>query len=98
YDIHRYEFASEIDVETEGTCHILMLVEGSKIGLKTENGAFAEFNYAETFIIPAGAKRYQLINSTNKPAKVIKAFLKPDAQVISENYTYGINQGGDGKD
>ena len=98
YDIHRYEFDSEIDVETEGKCHILMLVEGSKIELETDNGTSGNFHYAETFIVPAGAQRYRLINRTNKTAKVIKAFLKPDSLSTVEDFSYGTNQTGDGKD
>lgn len=98
YDVHRLEFTSEIEVQTEGVCHILMLVEGTSIEVITADGSTAQFNYAETFIIPAAAEGYRLINQTNQPAKVIKAFLKADAQDSSFSSTYMNNQGGDGKD
>ncbi|WP_205510683.1 class I mannose-6-phosphate isomerase [Longitalea arenae] len=76
YDIHRLEFMSRVSVETNNTCHILMLVEGSAISVETADGAIATFHYAETFVIPAAAKRYTLINKGAGMAKVVKAFCK----------------------
>jgi len=37
------------------------------------------FHYAETFIIPAAAQYYRLINTGASPAKVVKAFVKAEA-------------------
>lgn len=76
YDIHRIEFENSVSINTEGSCHVLMLVEGSSILVHTANGFTQSFNYAETFVIPAAAESYQLINKDNVKAKVIKAFLK----------------------
>lgn len=76
YDIHRIEFENSVSINTEGSCHVLMLVEGSSISVHTANGFTQSFNYAETFVIPAAAESYQLINKDNVKAKVIKAFLK----------------------
>jgi hypothetical protein len=36
-----------------------------------------QFNYAETFVVSAAAESYRLLNNTNQPIKVIKAFIKP---------------------
>ena len=44
--------------------------------VKTENGKAHRFHYAETFIIPAAAGKYELINMENRMARVIKAFIK----------------------
>lgn len=76
YDVHRIEFATRVDVPTNDTCHVLMLVEGSSVTVQTANGTKATFSYAETFVVPAAAKQYTLINNGKGAAKVVKAFCK----------------------
>ncbi|MEO6838434.1 MAG: class I mannose-6-phosphate isomerase [Ginsengibacter sp.] len=76
YDVHRIEFVKEITIKTNDQFHVLMIVEGSAVIVKTKKGASQRFNYAETFIIPAAAESYQLINESGKLVKVIKAFIK----------------------
>ncbi|MDR6945386.1 class I mannose-6-phosphate isomerase [Mucilaginibacter pocheonensis] len=76
YDIHRMEFDKDFTVETDNRCHVMMLVEGSAISIKTANGTEQVFAYAETFVVPAAAISYTLTNLGKKRAKVIKAFLK----------------------
>ena len=76
YDIHRMEFNTEISIENGGVCHILMLVEGSAIGIDTADGTHAIFQYAETFVVPAATGSYKLVNRGAGVAKVIKAFVK----------------------
>lgn len=76
YDVHRYKFDKRVLVSTENKCHVLNLVEGEYIILETLNGIRKIFNYAETFIVPAAAKEYLLINQSDRPAMVVKAFVK----------------------
>lgn len=76
YDVHRIEFDKEIIIETHNQCHIMMLVEGSAITIKTANGTEQTFAFAETFVVPAAAQSYTLVNLGENRAKVIKAFLK----------------------
>lgn len=77
YDVHRIEFDSAITIGTEGSFHVLMLVEGTSISVRTQDGRETVFHYAETFVIPAAAKSYALVNTGDARAKVIKAFIKP---------------------
>jgi mannose-6-phosphate isomerase class I len=80
YDVHRIEFVSRVDVETNGSCHVLNVVEGTCVEIVTKHGMRMVFSYAETFVVPAAAESYKLINKGPVPAKVVKTFLKPDAK------------------
>jgi mannose-6-phosphate isomerase class I len=77
YDVERLEFTSSITQNTNNQCHVLAVVEGEGVRLETENGMSQHFHYAETFVIPAAAKSYKLINQGMGEVKVIKAFVKP---------------------
>jgi mannose-6-phosphate isomerase class I len=78
YDVHQIEFNTSVNVCTDGSPHLLMLVEGTSLRLETCNGKSQRFNYAETFLVPAAADCYRLINEGTTPTKVVKAYLKHD--------------------
>jgi len=78
YNIYRYEFNTEIKIQTSDQCHILMLVQGDSIELISLNEENQVFNYAETFVVPAAAKKYKIVNKGNIPAKVIVSFVKDE--------------------
>ena len=76
YDVHRICLKSHIHLTTEDKCHVLSLVEGKSIRLKTQNGTEMVFHYAETFVIPAAAGSYTIINEGDSEVMIIKAFVK----------------------
>lgn len=75
YDVHRFEFSRSVEATTGGSPHLLSLVEGQSIILETAEFR-QRFNYAETFVVPAAAGYYRLINEGDQPVKVVKAFMK----------------------
>ncbi len=76
YDVHRFNSNSSISVETNGKCHVMSLVEGDSIIIETETGYRARFNYADTFVLPAAAGKYRVINESSSSEKLTKAFVK----------------------
>lgn len=75
YDVHRVEFDSSVALNTDDSCNVMMLVEGSSVTLEVD-GETHVFHYAETFVIPAAAKQYTLVNNGKERAKVVRAFIK----------------------
>jgi len=75
YDVHRLEFDKEINVHTNNSCNVLMLVEGSSVLVKLANEVH-QFHYAETFVIPAAVGKYTIINQGPARARMVKAFIK----------------------
>jgi predicted NBD/HSP70 family sugar kinase/mannose-6-phosphate isomerase class I len=73
---HPNNGGNKLNVGTEGRCHLLMLVEGKRLTIHTTQGKTYVLHYAETFLIPAAAGEYQLINDDNQPIQIIKAFVK----------------------
>lgn len=75
YDIHRYRVVTKADIQTAGKAHVLSLVEGDEIDIIVEDETFT-YHYAETIVIPAAVSQYTIRNKSEKPAMVVKAFIK----------------------
>lgn len=78
YEIYRYEFEEEVNINTLNQCHVLMLVEGTAIELELLDQS-QTFHYAETFAVAASVNNYRLVNKGKETAKVIVSFVKDDA-------------------
>lgn len=76
YRVNRYHFNTEIRIENNGKFHVLSLVEGTSIGIKSNDEMEDTFRYAETFVVPASAKSYTIRNHSNKEAMIVVAFMK----------------------
>ncbi len=76
YEVKRYHFITELNIETRGVCHVLSLVEGSHIVLETRQGVSRTFHYAETFVIPAAAGSYRVVNQSSGAAMLLIASMK----------------------
>lgn len=75
YSIHRITLKNSVNITTDGRCHLLMLVEGQHVIIKTKQRQYT-LHYAETFVLPAAAGEYQLLNPDSQPILIIKAFVK----------------------
>jgi len=78
YKVHRLEFTRKIDDDTKGKFHILTLVEGEKVIVKSQEYPERQYelHYTETVIIPACLGRYSVINLGKGFCKLTKALLK----------------------
>jgi mannose-6-phosphate isomerase class I len=79
YDVHRFDFSNRVEARTDGSPHVLNVVEGGPVVLEISNASPQSFAFGETFIVPAAAGSYCLRSQTGLPAKVVKAFLKPQS-------------------
>ncbi len=85
YDVHRFEIDGSPDPagdhapwhQTDGSPLVLNLVAGCPLRVETLNGASLGCHYAETFIIPASAGAYRLVNEGAGQTMVVRASLKP---------------------
>ncbi len=78
YKVNRLEFKKKIDDNTRGRFHILTLVEGDSVVIRSQRYPERQFklNYTETVIVPACLGAYSVINLKNAPCKLTKGLLK----------------------
>lgn len=90
YDVERVELqpGAATTLNTDRSPQVLTVVEGGPVLLRTgmvdgvrvaAPEAEAECRFAETYVVPAAAERFELRNDSAVPAKVVVAFMKPVA-------------------
>lgn len=84
YDIHRLEITSSVSLSTDGSVQVLMVVEGDAIAIEVGANRW-RYHYAETFIVPAAADTFRLLNEGSGEVKVVRAFMKADWFAQEEN-------------
>ncbi len=77
----RHWFTEKVTHETQGSVHVLNLVEGEEAIVESPDGAFEPFHihYAETFIVPAAVGSYSvrpMDKNATKPLATIRASIK----------------------
>jgi len=75
FSVHRIDFETAVPDRTAGRFHVLNLVEGDEIELRTAEGRRHRLRYAETIVVPAAVGEYELIPLSAGPRKVVKAFV-----------------------
>ncbi len=84
-ETRRHWFTKPVLHNTNGTVHVLNLVEGEEAVVESPEHRFEPFvvHYAETFIVPAavGAYRISPTKQTGKPLATIKAYVRTDHEI-----------------
>ena len=83
-ETRRHWFTQKTLHHTNGTVHVLNLVEGEEVVVESPDGGFDPFKvrYAETFVVPAAVGAYSISpcgKSTGKRCATMKAFVRHHA-------------------
>ncbi|MFJ2766373.1 class I mannose-6-phosphate isomerase [Streptomyces sp. NPDC087300] len=81
YEVRRHvlDTDAELPDDTAGRFHVLNVVEGEGVLLRTAAGERLTLAYAETLTVPAAVGPYRLTAIGDAPVKVVKALVRPDA-------------------
>lgn len=75
FSVHRIDFESAVPDRTGDRFHLLNLVEGDDIEVRTSAGRRHRLSYAETVVVPAAVGEYELFPLGPGARKVVKAFV-----------------------
>jgi mannose-6-phosphate isomerase class I len=76
WNVHRIEFSSEFQKNTNDTAFAINLVEGQSCKIVTENGYKTTISFAESMIIPAEAKNFKIINLHENLCKLVIVYVR----------------------
>jgi hypothetical protein len=75
FSVHRVDFDGTVPDRTGDRFHVLNLVEGGEIEIRTAAGRRHRLCYAETIVVPAAVGPYELVPRGRGQHKVVKAFV-----------------------
>ncbi|MDY6935471.1 MAG: hypothetical protein SVZ03_14755 [Spirochaetota bacterium] len=77
FEVHRFEFVTRIEDDTEGVPHVLSMVEGCAVLIKSICFPERQFDlsFSETLILPSRFGKYEVINLGDKSCKVVKTLV-----------------------
>jgi hypothetical protein len=74
FSVHRIDFERPVPDRTGDRFHVLNLVEGGDIEVRTAAGRRHRLCYAETIVVPAAVGPYELVPLDRGHRRVVKAF------------------------
>jgi hypothetical protein len=75
FAVHRIDFERSVPDRTGERFHVLNLVEGDDIEVRTASGHRHPLSYAETIVVPAAVGAYELVPLDRGRRKIVKAFV-----------------------
>jgi mannose-6-phosphate isomerase class I len=77
FEVHRFEFLTTVEDDTKGSPHVLSMVKGEGIIIRSQVFQERQFNlkFSETAIVPACFGRYVIINQGDKSCMVLKTLV-----------------------
>jgi mannose-6-phosphate isomerase class I len=79
YDVERLFVGRAVELDTRGSPQVMSLVRGRRVQVESQGGPPLVARFAETFVVPAAAGHFTIVNEVDKPATLVRAFLKPVA-------------------
>ncbi|WP_208642437.1 class I mannose-6-phosphate isomerase [Parabacteroides acidifaciens] len=78
FTLHRFEFEKEIEDDTNGKFHVLVLVDGEQVKVESLDHPECSYiqNYMDMVVVPANIGRYVVRNLGNQPVCIHKTMLK----------------------
>lgn len=78
FSLRRLEFIDSIDDQTEGKFHVLTLIDGEKVEIRSVDHPERKYiqHYLDIVVVPANVGKYRLINLGDQPVCIHKTLLK----------------------
>ena len=77
FEVHRFEFDTTVEEDTNGVPHVLSLAEGPAVLIRSRQfpKRALRLGFSETAIVPACLGQYTILNQGEGPCKVIKTLV-----------------------